>query len=265
MGLKDVEYYDNLRLNEWKELDSVGPSSRSRYRIICNLIKKYRFLDNLLDVGCGSGVLLTYIKNKNHFRDLWGSDFSQQSIVLAKSLHFNVFRADLLHLGDFSGCRYNSVICSEVLEHIEDDEKAIANLFELLQPGGKIIVTVPFSMNYWSDHDEFAGHIRRYELEELKEKFMRNNFRILDLFIWGSGPYGIYHRILMKTNPKKIMRSDRKTTLLKRIGGSILYYIFFIDDLFLSEEKGRRIFLVAEKNRCLSKNFTFERNNTDSP
>jgi SAM-dependent methyltransferase len=249
MGLKNVEYYDNLRLNEWKELDSVGPSSRSRYRIICHLIRKYRFMDNLLDVGCGSGVLLSYIKHKNLFQDVWGSDFSQKSIDLAKSLHFKVFRADLLHPGDFSGRRYNSVICSEVLEHIEDDDKAIANLYELLQPCGKIIVTVPFSMKYWSDHDEFAGHIRRYEPEELKEKFIRNNFRILDIFIWGSGLYAIYHRILMKTNPKKIMHSDRKTTLLKRIGGSILYYIFFIDDLFVSEEKGRRIFLVAEKNR----------------
>jgi len=247
MGKKNVEYYDSLRLNEWKELDSLGPSSLSRYRIICNLIRKYGLMDNLLDVGCGSGVLLNYIKLKNHFRDLWGSDFSQQSIDLAKNFEVNVFRADLLHLSDFSGSRYNSIICSEVLEHIEEDEKAIANLFELLQPSGKIIVTVPFSMKYWSEHDEFAGHIRRYELNELKEKFIRNNFQILDFFIWGRGLYGIYHRILMNTNPKKIMDSDGKTKLLKRIGGRILYYIFFIDDLFLSEKTGRRIFLVAEK------------------
>lgn len=239
--------YDSLNSNEWNSLSEFSPSALSRYRIITRFFKKFNLSNkNVLEAGSSSGNLGIYIKKKLNIKNLSFCDFSIESVKLIKSKgEENVFQADLTEIGDFKEKSYNSIICSEVLEHIKDDNKAIQTLYKLLKKNGRIILSVPYSMKYWTIHDDFAGHIRRYEKKELSKKLSAQGFHVEKEYLWGSFFYNFYFYLLGNTNPKSIMNNSNK--LIKRIISKILYYTFFLDDLLLFLNKGRRLFLVARK------------------
>ena len=56
-----------------------------------------------------------------------------------------------------------------VLEHIEDDATAIANLVDVLKPGGHLLISVPALMLLYNDLDRLAGHCRRYTTRRLQD------------------------------------------------------------------------------------------------
>ena len=102
-------------------------------------------------------------------------------------------------------------------------------------------------MKYWSVHDEFSGHVRRDQFGEFMSRVEASNFRILTAFIWGRACYSVYHTLLSKTKPQKIMENTPGKYPVRKMAGKVLTFIFIIDDLFISRKKGRRIFLVAQK------------------
>ena len=78
--------------------------------------------------------------------------------------------ADGKHL-PFKTNTYSHIICSEVLEHMEDDRPAIEEIHRTLKkPHGSVIITVPHRRWYFGYDDRFVNHYRRYELLEIKEK-----------------------------------------------------------------------------------------------
>lgn len=98
----------------------------------------------ILDVGCGNGVISRSL-GQHGFR-VKGIDISEKAIEKARSLNtlpnvnFDVVSAEQL-VAD--GHRYQAVICSEVLEHLNDPGKLLKVLHESLDENGILIVTVP--------------------------------------------------------------------------------------------------------------------------
>jgi len=64
----------------------------------------------------------------------------------------------------------------DVLEHIEDDRGALANLYRVLQPGGRLYIAVPAYNFLWSSEDDHAGHFRRYTLSALTQRLTQAGF-----------------------------------------------------------------------------------------
>ena len=60
----------------------------------------------------------------------------------------------------------DTVLCINVLEHIEQDEAAVATLLSVLAPGGHLLILVPAFASLYSDLDRMAGHCRRYTLRD---------------------------------------------------------------------------------------------------
>lgn len=88
-------------------------------------------------------------------------------------------QGDALHL-PFPDDSLDRIVCSEVLEHIWDDEQAISELVRALKPGGRMAVTVPTRfperVNWaldWHYNDTPGGHIRIYRQHDLEEKLAR--------------------------------------------------------------------------------------------
>lgn len=72
----------------------------------------------------------------------------------------------------------DTIVCSNVLEHIEDDDAVLKNFYQLLPAGGRIIVLVPALKILYNVLDQELGHFRRYGKEELIRKLTLNGFKI---------------------------------------------------------------------------------------
>lgn len=79
---------------------------------------------------------------------------------------------------------FQSVIGINVLEHIEDDEKALSHLGSLLRPSGRLLLLVPSKKWAYTDLDRQLGHFRRYEKKELAVKLVKASFRIEKLYFF---------------------------------------------------------------------------------
>jgi hypothetical protein len=67
-----------------------------------------------------------------------------------------------------------------VIEHIEDDHRAVDDMLAMLRPGGKLVITVPASMKLWDRHDVINRHYRRYTYDTLRA-LLAGRGKILDL------------------------------------------------------------------------------------
>ena len=66
----------------------------------------------------------------------------------------------------FKAGSFDQTICSEVLEHVADDRKALQELARVMKPSGQLIITFPHRKFYFAYDDHFVKHLRRYELSE---------------------------------------------------------------------------------------------------
>lgn len=112
----------------------------------------------LLDAGCGAGHTLDLL---SEFGMAMGVDSDAESVALAVAGGHDALVAALPELpfadGTFAACT-----CLDVLEHVCEDEAALAELARVTEPGGALIVTVPAYEALWSEHDVANEHQRRY-------------------------------------------------------------------------------------------------------
>ncbi|MBI1182695.1 methyltransferase domain-containing protein [bacterium] len=98
----------------------------------------------VLDVGCGNGNISLFLGEKGY--DVKGIDISPDAIEVAKkrnpytNVSFEVRPAEQLR---DNGERYKAIVCSEVLEHLDEPEKLVAVLHDILTDDGVLVVTVP--------------------------------------------------------------------------------------------------------------------------
>ena len=91
-----------------------------------------------------------------------------------------------LDLGQMENCsdlrhaRLDTVICINVLEHIEDDAKVLRNFYNLLQPGGHALLLVPADPRLYTGVDRALGHYRRYTPQETRAKLEACGFEVVE-------------------------------------------------------------------------------------
>ncbi|MDQ3010501.1 MAG: class I SAM-dependent methyltransferase, partial [Acidobacteriota bacterium] len=72
-------------------------------------------------------------------------------------------------------------VCLNVLEHIEDDQFALAQMHRALSPGGKLALLVPAHRILYGEFDRAVGHYRRYEKRELAGKLKQAGFDVREM------------------------------------------------------------------------------------
>lgn len=249
MSNKYQDLYNRLWSGAWATASEIrGPSSRHRNRLILSYISKLDLRGRILDIGCGDGYLLNELSKRSE--EIYGLDISEEAIELAKSrfnnsVHYLI--GDTQKSETLPKLKFDLIICSEVLEHVKDDERSITNMCNLLIEGGKLIVTTPHRQEYWSEHDTAAGHLRRYEIDDLAKKLMRNGMKLLKVTTWGFPFYHLYFKFIL--NHAKPSTTFKQKNLVVRIVLDFLYILFYVDDLFKRNRRGRMLFLIAEKYR----------------
>jgi SAM-dependent methyltransferase len=131
----------------------------------------------LLDVGCGAGGMLRHLAQ---FGSAIGVDPAPAAVDCAASKKVDVRLGGLPDTMPFDdGERFDVITLLDVLEHINDDGAALRKLRSLLEPDGRIIITVPAFMFLWSDHDVVNEHCRRYDRAGLAALLEAAGFDVL--------------------------------------------------------------------------------------
>ncbi len=241
------EFYDTLWNKEWRGLPSIGPSCRTRYRLMLRLFERHGLHGKILDIGCGSGDFLGLLKADRR-NTLYGMDVSPAALAIAAQKDFvhKTFVGDLIRREDIPEEMFDAIVASEVLEHIDDYELAIRNISGILRDGGHLLLTVPYRQKYWTAHDDFSGHVRRFEPGELEAALRETGFFVTTSYSWGNFIYNLYyHFFLRRQDPKAVMKDTQSRS--KRIVGTLLYHAFKIDDLLAFGHQGRRLVVLAQK------------------
>lgn len=128
----------------------------------------------VLEVGAGTGLLTRFLAKREH---VLATELDPEYVVLLRRTfadHPNVEirPLDLNRLGDdgIPKRTFDTVVCSNVLEHIEDDGRALAAMREVLVPGGRVVLIVPALRGLYGSIDRAIHHHRRYARDELAAK-----------------------------------------------------------------------------------------------
>jgi glycosyltransferase involved in cell wall biosynthesis len=183
--------------------------------------------DSVMEMGAGTGNLSALLSV--HRKRYIASDLEPEHLAHLRSRFehrpaVQVIRADLekpAHFAPYQN-QLDSVLCLNVLEHLEHDRAGLSNIFSVLRPGGKAIVLVPEGMSVYGTLDEMLGHRRRYSEEELRNKFSEAGFQ-LETVIYFNRPtrpaWFINGRILKRRNFSRfqILLFDKLVWLWRRI------------------------------------------------
>lgn len=183
-----MENINDARNRLWDEIHGVeSPTYHFREILIHSLLPTNGKGKKALDVGCGTGRHVCQLLSRGFSVD--AMDPSPYAVEVTRQKAGQVdsqCNAYVCGMEDFEGEKtYDFILASEVLEHIEDDRSAVKKISSYLNKGGRALITVPHNMKLWSASDEIAGHLRRYEKDELKTKLESTGLDIITLTCYG--------------------------------------------------------------------------------
>jgi SAM-dependent methyltransferase len=168
------EYFQELAA-----LESTNFWFLARNDLILWALRTYKSAaTSFLEIGCGTGFVLSSIADKNPDLAISGSEIFLDGLPYAAG---RVPRAEFMQM-DARNIPYteefDAIGAFDVLEHIEQDELVLDQIHRALKPGGVLLLTVPQHTWLWSEADEYACHVRRYQPKEMQGKVERAGFVI---------------------------------------------------------------------------------------
>lgn len=157
-------------------------SMKNNNRWIFEQIKPY-LGSNILEIGSGIGNISKFIAPLNV--NLILTDIKENYLNYLQRRFINnpkvkVFKHDILssEISNILHFKINTVVCTNVLEHIEDDDRALENIYKILFKNGHLILVIPAMKFLYGSLDKKASHFRRYHKKELVNKLENRNFEI---------------------------------------------------------------------------------------
>jgi SAM-dependent methyltransferase len=153
---------------------------RARNKLIIWAMQTYQpDCERFLEVGCGTGFVLSGIRTAFPSTELSGSEIFSAGLAFAAervpSASFYQMDARAIPFRD----HFDAIGAFDVLEHIEDDTRVIAEVAQALRPGGAFLLTVPQHPSLWSAQDDHAFHVRRYTAAGLRRKVEAAGFEVV--------------------------------------------------------------------------------------
>ncbi len=140
-------------------------------------IKKNDKPVNILDFGCGTGVLQEEFEKRFNAKG-FGIDISKKAINYCKKrglIGVKLFDGEKI---PFKSESFDLVTAIDVLEHIDNDLGALKEIKRVLKKKGLAILLVPAHQSLWSARDVRLQHFRRYQVGELEKKCKKVGFKL---------------------------------------------------------------------------------------
>jgi SAM-dependent methyltransferase len=198
--MQEVVYHSNFSIEEsyfWflarnKIVNKV-------FQSITNLPKG----DNVIDIGCGTGGFAKILSENYKVTCL-----DTEPIALEYCSKRGLSDLHNCILSDFQkgDRKLTAAFMLDVIEHIEDDKSVVKEVYDLLEPGGYFISTVPAYQWLWSYHDVMHMHYRRYNINNFSNLIQNAGFQVkyssyFNTFLF---PPAFLKRMLDKTDPNDI-------------------------------------------------------------
>ncbi len=163
-----------------------------------------------------------------------------------------VIAADLQMI-DLPEAAFDAAVCAEVLEHLDDDDAALGRIAHALRPGGLLLVTVPAGPYRYDWTDRWAGHVRRYTLEGLRDRIAQAGFADVQVQGWGFPLTGLYHRQVYRRALKRRLTAGGGAA----VGGAppklvsrIVRAALEVDSAFVGRRPGYHGLLATARRRA---------------
>lgn len=134
----------SLSISEQRQIASLasgGTSSDFVYAKFLSLIKQFNLKGDCLDFGAGTGNLTRQIHQLNCFDSVTATDIMERPLEL--DLSINWIAEDLNNSLDIPSCKFDVIVSSEVIEHLENPRAIAREWFRLLRPSGTLILSTP--------------------------------------------------------------------------------------------------------------------------
>ena len=137
----------------------------------------------VLELGAGIGNMTQQLaggRKRYVATDIDEEHLARQRVRFRGRPNVEIRKCDLCRADDFAGLHgaFDTVVCLNVVEHVEDDLTALCNIHSALAPGGRAIVLVPQDQSIFGSLDEALGHFRRYREDELRRRMEEAGFVI---------------------------------------------------------------------------------------
>jgi SAM-dependent methyltransferase len=152
-----------------------------RRNILARELRRIPQPGTALDIGAAGGGN-TRVLRAAGWRPM-ALEYAPTAAVAARERGLDVLRGDAREIPVRTSA-LDLVTAFDVLEHIEEDYLAAAEITRILRPGGTALIAVPADMALWSAHDEAVGHVRRYTRETLTSVIAKGGLVIEDLWSW---------------------------------------------------------------------------------
>ncbi len=173
LGIANRVFYDTL----WADAKLVEPQRFNTWPLAMELAARGT---SRLEVAPGLRPRLP----------LQGTIFLDISMQAARRLHANDASASvgLITSLPFADAVFDCVCAFDIVEHVDDDEGALAELARVSTPGATLLLSVPLHEAAWTAFDDLVGHRRRYERTDLDAKLARHGFMVERSAVHGMQP-----------------------------------------------------------------------------
>ena len=243
---------DSATLNFW---------DKSRLRLIKNQIRKIipiiKGFPELIDIGCGSGILLANLKESFGSKiNLSGSEINLNGLIATQKRVgpiIDLFQLDITNSPLIE--KYDIVTICDVIEHLDDDSAALKGCYSSLKNGGHLIITVPQYQFLWGPIDDYVCHKRRYTKANLIDLLKSQGFIInySTSFIFALFPLLAISKIITKIKSSVFGNNFSLDEAVKFNPASNYLCSFFMhfDEFFIqrgiSLPFGGSLFILAQK------------------
>lgn len=261
--------------------NEFDPAFEKRVKFIFKTVEKYK-PKKILDAGCGRGFYLKVLSFYSFPKEIHGIDINNHYLNVARQIcndkRVIIKQANIYSL-PYPKNYFDLVIASEILEHLNDDLKALKELKRVLKLNGYLLITVPnfnfpflwdpinwllmkifkthINKDIWWLAGIWADHERLYSAETLKKIIWKTGFKIKKIeyglqWCWPFSHfllYGVGKNLVEKFNFKQFNRFEfkkkqgfyRLITLIFKIPSH------FLDNLILKKSSSVNLLVTLKK------------------
>ncbi|MBO0831292.1 MAG: class I SAM-dependent methyltransferase [Actinobacteria bacterium] len=154
---------------------------KERRAILARELRRLPATGRALDIGAAGGGNTRVLMQ--HGWQALALEYTDSVADVARARGISAIRADARYL-PLQTASCGLVTAFDILEHIDEDYLAAAEIARVLRPGGTALVAVPCDMALWSPHDDEVGHVRRYSRPGLVEVIQKAGLTVEQVWSW---------------------------------------------------------------------------------